>query len=127
MSTKRNTTIQDERWDHCEHLEVGDTATLVFCEDDSFGPVGRMAYCKECAVIAQEEADNELEYCHDCGEEHPAKNVMHWKWYDFYAQQGDEPIQVCNGCASKEKHVKRVEKNIEDMNAEYGDDDDFYD
>lgn len=115
ISRKHSVVIADERWDYCGHLKVGDVAKLVFCEDDSFGPVCRMAYCDECSVVALEEADNELETCYDCGEEHPAKNVIHWKWYDFYAEQGDEPIRVCNGCSGKEMHLTRVRNDMEDM------------
>jgi hypothetical protein len=35
-------------WDMCDHLEPGDTAKAVYCEDDRFGPVGRMAVCDDC-------------------------------------------------------------------------------
>lgn len=125
ISKKHNTKVQDERWDYCEHLQIGDIAKLVFCEDDSFGPVARMAYCEECAVAAQEEADNELEHCHDCGNEVKAKDGSEYRWFDFYAPQGDEPLFICNSCRGKDKHQARVAQDKRDYDAEFGDQDDW--
>lgn len=128
METKKhNVVVADERWDYCEHLQIGMKAKLVFCEDDSFGPVARMAYCEECAEAAQKEADEVLEHCHDCGNEAPAKEMCNWMGYDWSVSQGDEPLQICGECQEKEKHLKRCAKNKADYEAEFPDDNDYDD
>jgi hypothetical protein len=36
------------------------------------------------------------------------KDLTTWKWYDFYAAQGDEPLLLCKECRNGERHKKRV-------------------
>ena len=111
---------------HCEHVTVGMKVHLVG-EQDSFGPVTRFLYCVECYNKAKEEEEEELVFCDDCGKEVPKKNTIEWKWYDFYAPQGDEPLTICNDCKAGEKHKKRVEDDKSKRDLEYGlDDDDNY-
>ncbi len=103
----------------CEHLHIGDTAHVVG-EQDSFGPVTRFYYCSECYEVARQREGEELEYCHDCGCEKPRSEVLAWRWYDFYAPQGDEPIMVCSDCRKKPKHLRRVAKDRADREWEFG-------
>lgn len=110
-----------EEWDHCEHLNVGDVAPYMVGEQDSFGPVARMGMCQECHDKYKEEQEQELEYCHDCGQEKPMKEMRQWRWYDFYAPQGDEPLMICDDCSVKDKHKERVRKDNEAYEREMGD------
>lgn len=107
---KVNDTVREE-YDHCEHLSVGDIAPHVVGEQDSFGPVERYAMCHACYEEHQKEVDEELEYCRDCGQQKPMKDMIEWRWYDFYAPQGDEPRIVCNACTKLPKHQQRVERD----------------
>lgn len=115
-----NETITEE-WDHCEHLKVGQVAPYMVGEQDSFGPVARMGMCKECHEKYQAQQDEELEYCHDCGQEKPMKEMREWRWYDFYSPQGDEPLIICDDCAVKDKHKERVRRDNEAYEREMGD------
>lgn len=110
-----------EEWDHCEHLEVGDVAPYMVGEQDSFGPVARTGMCKECHDKYKEEQEQELEYCYDCGQEKPMKEIREWRWYDFYAPQGDEPLMICDECSVKDKHKERVRKDNEAYEREMDD------
>ena len=114
---ERHTSVADEV---CEHLRIGDKAHFVG-EEDSFGPVTRFYYCSDCYRIEQEREDAELVYCNDCGCEKPRSDVLAWRWYDFYAPQGDEPIMVCSECRKKAKHLNRVAKDKADRDRELGD------
>lgn len=122
----KNKMITDA-WDHCDHLEVGQIAPYVLGEEDSFGPVARNGMCKECYDECKKAAGEEIEICYDCGQEKPKKETQEWRWYDFHAPQGDEPMIICDECAKKEKHIKRVRKDHDDLRAELGDADDYYD
>lgn len=46
------------------------------------------------------------------------RDTISWRWYDFYAAQGDEPLTVCKECLVKPKHVSRVKKDRADAAAE---------
>lgn len=116
----------DDRWDMCEHLKAGDIAAVVFCEDDSFGPVLRNACCKKCADEIKKKQDEELEFCHDCKTNKPGKEVNEWQWYDFYALQGDQPLHICDECWEKPTHKNRMARDQADYEAEFGCDDDDY-
>lgn len=101
----------DERWDLCDHLEVGQVAPFWAGENDSCGPVARYGMCAKCYEEHKEVQKEIEEICHDCGNEYPRSKVIFWKWYDFYAPQGDEPLVICDTCATKEKHKKRVRED----------------
>ena len=107
--------------DVCPHVHVGGSAHYVG-EQDSFGPVSSWLCCDECyaeAEKAQAARDQvETEVCHDCKQEVPRKDILEWKWYDFYAPQGDEPLCICKSCWTKEKHVQRRAKDDADYNEE---------
>ena len=116
----QNQTITEE-WDHCEHLKVGDVAPYMVGEQDSFGPVARMGMCQECHDKYKEEQEQELEYCHDCGQEKPMKEMREWRWYDFDHKQGDEALHICDACSVLPKHKERVRKDKEAYEREMDD------
>lgn len=99
-------------------------ATTVKChmvgETDSFGPLVRYLRCDYCQARSEEEHDAELVICDDCGGEFPRSETIAWKWWDFYAQQGDEPVIVCKCCRKAPKHIDRVRRNREDELYESG-------
>jgi len=55
--------------------------------------------------------------------EEPITRGFNWKWYDFYAAQGDEPLRICYACQKLAKHKTRVRRDREDYNAEFPNDD----
>ena len=110
-----------EEWGGCEHVEKDSSCLYrVDYENDSFGREG-YCLCEACAEAATEREDNELHTCVDCKSEVPLKDGVMWKWYDFYAAQGDEPLFVCNTCRTKEKHLARRAKDRADYEAEFPD------
>ena len=117
----QNKTVTEE-WDHCEHLSVGDIAPQVVGEQDSFGPVARYGMCEACYETYLEEQGEEKEICHDCGESKFMKDMFEWRWYGFYAPQGDEPLIICDECGQKPKHVNRVRRDRESMLNDWDDD-----
>jgi hypothetical protein len=109
----------------CEHVEADvNVAQYVLKENDSFGTVGSHVVCAECKKKAEEEEDNETYVCVDCKETKPQKEGIQWKWYDFYAAQGDTPMFVCDCCRPKEKHQARVAADQRAYNEEFGDPED---
>jgi len=106
--------LGDDRSDLCEHVTADSScAHGLYSEDDSFGPLIRSVMCKQCYEAAIQERDSELTRCHDCGKDLPLRDVFPWRWYDFYAAQGDEPLHICNSCWDKPKHVARMRKDDE--------------
>ena len=104
--------------DCCEH--VGADSSLAFVisrEHDSFGSEGYVT-CESCYEQSLEEEDNSREVCHDCSQTVLRKEGYFWKWYDFYAPQGDEPLFICHECAKKEKHTERIRRDREEYEAE---------
>jgi len=98
-----------EDYDRCEHVEADPKcAYILFKEDDSFGPVMRHVDCKACAEKAFAEEAEKVYTCNDCKKQFKQKDLTTWKWYDFYAAQGDEPLLLCKECRKGEKHKKRV-------------------
>ncbi len=95
--------------EQCEHVERGAKIVAIFAEDDSFGPVLRIEVCQSCVDASQEVMS--YDPCRDCGKRKKVKDMIEWKWYDFYAPQGDEPIPVCRECLSGEKHRARVARD----------------
>lgn len=122
-SIKYNQTIQDERWDTCEHLQIGDKSSVVFCEDDSFGPVLRNALCEECGEKALQAHNERLEQCHECSKEVPIKDIQTFKPYDFHAPSGDEPTLLCKECWDSPEWVLKREQDRLDLQRELGEDD----
>lgn len=133
--------LDDERSDLCEHVQqvfpaqdghetrVGpimrDKAYGILKEDDSFGPVVRYVVCKACWEKAKQEQEEQKVHCNDCGQEKMAKDTISWKWYDFYAPQGDEPLTICTDCMVLPKHKQRVEKDNKDRRDEFGSEDEW--
>jgi len=109
----------DERSDLCEHVERDRSlAFRVLCEDDSFGPVARFVACKQCYDESREEARKVHHICDDCGASVAREGGIMWKWFDFYAPQGDEPLFICLTCEESPTHAKRVERDSADYERE---------
>lgn len=105
----------------CEHVEKDiNLAYALRSEKDTFGPVSTWLCCEACDKAATEAEGEVEEVCTDCGKTHKAKDGIAWKWYDFYAAQGDEPLQICNECRKAEKHLDRVARDRADYEAEMG-------
>lgn len=71
-------------------------------------------------VVVHPIDDYETEVCHDCKKPFFKKDGIEWKWYDFYAAQGDEPLSICNQCRKGETHRHRVERDRVDYEEEMG-------
>ena len=118
-----------EEWGGCEHVEA-DPGKLyvVHYENDSFGREG-YCLCEECDTEREEDEGNQLYTCTDCKVKFPLKDMLVWKWYDFFAVQGDEPLHLCKSCYAAPKHQERIRKDQEDRDWELGryspDSDDF--
>lgn len=96
----------------CEHVEADpSTAAYIYRENDSFGPVSSYVCCRACHETSEEEEGEEEVVCYDCKQTVKQKDTVSWKWYDFYAPQGDEPLIICNECRMKEKHLERRRKD----------------
>lgn len=119
--TQGSTTKVGERDDVCEHIEQ-DSALAAFYsqENDSFGIVGRYVMCRECRDEHHKALEEELVCCRDCGSYKPAKETRQWRWYDFYAPQGDEALTICDGCWKEPKHTQRMAKDERDRAWELG-------
>lgn len=118
--TKKKALVQE--WGGCDHV-VADPALLhvVSYENDSFGQEG-YCMCESCWTAAQA-AEDEVEYvCEDCKQSVKLKDGRFWKWYDFSAAQGDEPLFICNTCRKGETHVNRVRQDRQDYEREFSDD-----
>lgn len=102
--------------DKCEHVEEDmGLATKYSMESDSFGPVGIYIQCEEC--FEETKRQDRLNHCYYCNEE---KETREWKWYDFYAPQGDEALEVCSECWDKPEHQRRIDLDIIDCREEEG-------
>lgn len=103
----------------CEHVEADPSVAVSDrTERDSFGIVSRYVCCAKCEEEAEERDEQVIHTCFDCGKKHAAKDGIAWKWYDFYAPQGDDPLHICNDCCAREKHINRVKRDREDYEAE---------
>jgi hypothetical protein len=58
--------------------------------------------------------------CGDCGKDKFKYLTTEWRWFDFYAPQGDEPLVICDCCRKLPKHCERVRKDTADYNHEMG-------
>ena len=45
--------------------------------------------------------------------------MRQWRWYDFYAPQGDEPLEICKCCWEAPKHQERMLRDRQNEDAEY--------
>ena len=106
--------------DHCEHLKEGDTAYIIHEERDSFGTVSAYAECAACAEQRQNDEQERQVVCKDCLQRFRKADTSEWRWYDFYAPQGDEALVLCHGCWKAPKHVARMRKDEEDRLYEMG-------
>lgn len=105
----------------CTHVEKNiELAYTMHSERDSFGPVSTHVVCKECDKAIEEEEDNKECTCHDCKQTVKNKDGIEWKWYDFYAAQGDEPLFICDACRVKEPHTSRRARDQAAYDDEFG-------
>lgn len=112
--------------DCCEHVEKDNSQlAVVSYENDSFGREG-YGKCQACFDKAEEQADEQLHTCNDCKSEVPLNKGVMWRWYDFYAAQGDEPLFVCDCCRPLDKHQARVKRDQADRDWEQGLEEDDY-
>jgi hypothetical protein len=106
----------------CEHVEADiNLAYACHRENDSFGTVGSWVCCKACHEQAANADGEKTEVCRDCKTVTKRKDGFFWRWYDFYAAQGDVPIFICDGCRDKPTHQARVRRDNDDRYAEFGD------
>lgn len=111
-----HTSIDDKRakvemWGGCEHVQTDPSLLYkVSYENDSFGREG-YCMCQACSEQAHEEEMNQDVVCRDCDKTVKKKDTIDWKWYDFHAPQGDEPLTICNTCKSATKHQERVARD----------------
>lgn len=106
--------------DYCEHVTEDHSLLYGYVsENDSFG---RESYgmCEACWQEAMRQEGEEEVVCKDCKQRFPRSEVVMWKWYDFYAPQGDEPIPVCHSCLGGPAHKARSARDREDYEWEFG-------
>lgn len=104
--------LRDPRADRCEHVrENPQLAHTARSERDSFGAVDRVVLCQACADAARDAVAAEKVRCHDCNRDYPRRETISWRWYDFYAPQGDEPLTLCQLCQKSLRHILRVERD----------------
>lgn len=104
--------------DVCEHVEAD--RTLLYKISRENDPWGSESYgmCEACAEAVDKAEGEEEVVCHDCKQIHKKKDTVEWKWYDFYAPQGDEPLIICNECRMKPTHIERRRRDQEDYEKE---------
>jgi len=103
----------------CPHAEKDlNLAQVLRSEKDTWGPVSTYVCCFECDEKTSQQEQKEIVVCCDCSGSFEKSETIQWKWYDFYAPQGDQPMTICRGCRSKEKHQERVRKDREDYDSE---------
>lgn len=96
-----------ENSDYCEHAEEDSSLGVKYSkESDSFGTVGIYIQCKECFEHTKEQDRHNT--CYYCSED---KKTTQWRWYDFYAPQGDEALEVCDECWDKPAHQRRISQD----------------
>lgn len=106
-------------YDCCEHIVLKPPVVYISKENDSFGVVAAFCVCETCYNKIVEETSTTEVICHDCKQIKMMKDTIEWKWFDFHPSQGDEPLRICNECALKEKHLKRVSRDRDDIESYY--------
>lgn len=117
----------------CEHVETDPSLAVHWSEErDSFGGDGKHIVCKACKELADEEEANTEVVCLDCKQVVLQKDTIEYKWYDFYREQGDEPLIICNNCVGLERHQNRlandqanIDSDLAEAEQDYNDDADF--
>ena len=109
--TKSFNTIVDDA-DYCEHCTKEDLSKAVgyFYERDDSGLVFAHIVCEECRVSCETAAGEQDTTCVDCLQTVKVKDTIDWRWYDFCASSGDEPLIVCKCCQERDVHIARVER-----------------
>ncbi len=111
--------LQDPHTDKCEHVRKNQQLAYVTrSERDSFGTVDSVVLCQACADAEREAMGAEKVQCHDCNKLYPRRETISWRWYDFYAPQGDEPLIICRLCQHDRRHIRRVERDDAARNRE---------
>lgn len=109
-----------DTWGGCEHVEnAPNLLHIVLYENDSFGREGYCS-CKDCHDAAKQEESNKTVWCHDGKHSVLKSDSIEWRWYDFYAAQGDEPLVLCRECAKGEVHRARVRQDQREYQEEFG-------
>jgi hypothetical protein len=104
----------------CEHVEKDiDLAYGNHRENDSFGTVGSYVCCKACHEKIMTEKGEEKCSCSDCKQVVKRSEGFRWRWYDFYAPQGDVALFICDACKDKPTHVARVQRDDADRDSEF--------
>lgn len=115
--------LAHECTEFCDHVQVNKSLAYVSLnEDDGFGPLSRYVVCKPCYEKAQQEYAEQSTYCDDCKQYKKNSQMRQWRWFDFYAAQGDEPVDICKECWELPKHEKRMSNDRAERQA----DDDYY-
>lgn len=102
----------------CDHCAADHAlAHVVSYENDSFG---RESYimCARCYNEAVKYEQSREVVCHDCHRTVLRGDCISWRWYDFYAAQGDEPLIVCKTCSVGQKHKDRVANDERERRAD---------
>lgn len=110
-----------ERADRCDHSMVDQALGVKFTrESDSFGTLDICIMCVECFEEAK--VQDRLNHCYYCGE---MKQTDQWRPYDFYAAQGDVPLEVCDNCWDEPQHQQRMDRDHRNYQEEMGYDNDY--
>jgi hypothetical protein len=65
--------------------------------------------------------------CPNCRRDVQRQDLREWRWYDFYAAQGDIPMKLCAHCWSEPGHKDRMERDRRAYNSEMGHNSDGHD
>lgn len=102
----------------CDHVTQDPSLLYVIqYENDSFGREGYCC-CKACYDAGEKERQEKPTTCHECKQTFPGSETTTWRWYDFYAAQGDTPMVICNTCYAAPKHQARMARDREEAQAE---------
>lgn len=103
----------------CDHvIENPSLLHVIQYENDSFGREGYCC-CKACYDAGEKERQEKPTTCHECKQTFPRSETTTWRWYDFYAAQGDEAMVLCKTCYAGPKHQARMEKDRRDADEEH--------
>ena len=111
---------QPDTFEACEHVTADwSLAVQGTAETDVWGSDIPYFCCQKCVDLQGEEIHESP--CEDCGAEVKVSEMREWRWYDFYAPQGDEPVYICKGCQLGPKHRKRIKEDSKARDAEWDD------